>query len=389
MADFPYSSFSWLFLFISAFFGLGFLTIRFLPLRFPIRIFYIFYRLRRPVLEAALLGGVVVFILAESPTEGWLMIGLQGLILLLDLISDEARICSAVQVPEFEGDPSRSELDLKAPVVLLVVDKDSRAYPLTYVAHHEVINESIGGKKVVISFCNQCNAVMAYDVTDYSHKSGFAIASEYGGNAVMKDLDTHTIWQQVTGESLAGSLHPSRLQPLSFQMMPWCDAQRLIPEVKLAKTTAKERLPFSLKFFPWSRLQRSNYILGLRQRDRRLPARTHVLGIQRIGGDVAYLKDEVARKGWVRNDDIGLLLVINGGCVSGFLTEVDGHPRELVVENERILDKNTSSAWNLRGRGLSGPLSGRDLVVWRVHDQFWFAWSEHHRLTRVIRMESD
>ncbi len=388
LADFPYSAFAWLPLFISGFFGLGFLVIRFMPSQLPIRTFYIFYRLRRPVLEAALLGGVVVFILLGFPTEGWFIIGLQALFLLLDLITDEARIFSAVRVPEYEDNPSLSKMDPRAPVVLLVVGSDARAYPLTYVAHHEVVNENFGGRKVVISFCNQCNAVMTYEVTGYSQKSGFAIASEYRGNAVMKDLDTHTIWQQVTGESLAGFLHPSRLPLFPFQTVPWGDALNLYPEVKLAKTTAKERQPFNLRFFPWSRLQRSNYILGLHQRDRRLPARARILGIQRIGGDIALLKDEVWRKGWVRLDEIGLLLVVTGDCVNGFFTEVDGGSRELVAREGRILDRNTGSAWNLRGHGLSGPLKGCDLVAWPVHDQFWFAWSEHHGLTKIVRMEA-
>jgi len=378
---------AWLSLFLSALFGLGFLVIRFTPMQLPVRIFYTFLRFRRRVLGAALVSGVAVFIFAGLPTEGWILIGLQVLFLLIDPITDEARIMRAVEVPEFEGDPTKSMLDPKAPVIVLEVDEDVRAYPLTYVAHHDIINDSISGRKVIVSFCNLCNVAMSYDTTDYSRKRGFAVASQYRGNMVMKALDTHTIWQQFTGETLAGSRHPSKLSVLFSRMLPWGEAQSLFPQIKLAKTTAKERLPFSLRFFPWNRLQRSNYILGLRQRDRRLPARARVLGIESIGGDLAYLKDEVTRSGWIRNDEVRLLIVMKGECATGFLTEVDGLPRELFVREGRITDKETGSVWNLRGRGLAGPLKEYDLVDWQVHNQFWYAWSDWHMLTKLMRIE--
>ncbi len=280
--------------------------------------------------------------------------------------------------------PSESALDQKAPVVVLEFDGDARAYPLTCVAHHEIINDKIGERKVVVSFCNQCNAPLSYDTTNYSHRRGFAIASEYRGNMVMKDVDTHTIWQQITGESLGGRLHPSKLAVLFTQVLPWGEVQHLFPQIRLAATTTKERLPFNLRFFPWNRLQRSNYILGLRQRDPRLPARTRVLGIERIGGDLVYLKDEVAKKGWVRNDEIHLLIDMVGECADGFLAEVDGQPRELAVQDSKIVDTGTGSSWDLRGRGLAGPLGKYNLVNWPIRDQFWFAWSEHHRLSRIV-----
>jgi hypothetical protein len=332
---------------------------------------------------------VAVFIMAGFPTGGWILVGLQVIFLLVDVITDESRIFRAVEDPEFEEDAGMSTLDPSAPVVVLEVEGEARAYPMTYVAHREVINDRIRGTRVVVSFCNQCNVVLSYDATNYARQRGFSTASQYRGNLVMEDGDTHTIWQQVTGESLAGRLHPSTLPPLLSRMMPWSEARGQYPGVKLAKTTAKERLPFSLRFFPWERLQRSNYTLGLHQRDRRLPARTPVLGVERIGGSLVYLKDEVAARSWVRNDELHLLLVVAGGCANGFLTEVDGLARKLTAQGDRITDEETGSAWNLRGRGLSGPLQEYALVPWPIRDQFWFAWADRHSLTLIARVEAE
>ena len=378
-----------LLLLLSALFGLGFLIIRLGPTQFPLRIFCTFYRIRRIVLWVTLAGGVAVLIFAGFPTGGWILVGLQVIFLLVDVITDESRIFRAVENPEFEEDARKSTLDPSAPVLVLEVEGEARAYPMTYVAHHEVINDRIGGKRVVVSFCNQCNVVLSYDATGYARTGGFSTASQYRGNLVMTDGDTHTIWQQITGESLAGTLHPSTLPPVLSRMLPWSEARGEYPGVKLAKTTAGERLPFSLRFFPWERLQRSNYTLGLRQRDRRLPARTPVLGVERIGGSLVYLKEEVAARGWIRNDEVHLLLAVVQGCASGFMTEVDGRARPLTAQGGKITDMDTGSVWNLRGEGLTGPLKTHKLVVWPIHDVFWFAWSDRHTLTLIERVEAE
>ncbi len=371
----------------SAFFGLGFFVLRVIPRELPFPVFYTFLRLRRLVPASALGIGVAAFVLAGLPMEGWIFIGLQGVIVLVDTISYEPRLFQAVRAPLFEEDPARTVLDPEALVVLLEVEGDAHAYPLTYVAHHEIVNDTVGGKEVVLSFCNLCNSAIAFDVTGFAARRGFEVVSEYRGNMILQDLDTHTIWQQFTGESLTGRRHPSKLPLLPSHTMPWSEVRSRFPGVRLAKTTAKDRLPFDIWFLPWSRIQRSGYLLGLRQHDTRLKARTRVIGIERIGGHLAYVADEVAQRGWIRNDELHLLLAMTGTHALGFLTEVEGSPRRLTVQGGRILDEGSGTFWDREGRGLEGSLSAHRLVVWPTHESFWFAWSEFHRMTTIIRLD--
>ncbi len=372
---------------LSAVFGLGFFLIRVIPRELPFRVFYPFLRLRRLVPLTTLLLTIATAILAGLPWEAWIFIGLQALIFLVDYISYEPRLFRAVKAPEFEADPASTTLDPGALVVILEVGGEGRAYPLTYVAHHEVINDTIGGRRVALSFCNMCNTAIPFDVTDWAGPRGFEVVAEYRGNMILQDLDTHTIWQQITGESLTGRRHPSKLPILPCQILNWGEARFRFPQIRLAKTTSQDRRPFDIWFLPWARLQRSSYILGLRQRDGRLSARTRVIGIERIGGHVAYLTEELARRGWIRNDELHLLIVMTGDWAHGFLTEVEGRARKMSVQQGRIVDEESGSAWDMKGRGLSGTLSGSKLVVWPTHEGYWFGWSEFHRLTSIIRVE--
>ncbi len=213
LTDSFYNILAWLFFSISALSGLGFFIIRLMPMQVPISIFYAFYRLRRPVLGATILGGVAVFIIAGLPTVGLFLIGMQVLFVLVDYVSDEARIFKAVELPEFEVNPSESTLDPGASVVVLELDGDERAYPLTYVAHHEVINDKIGERKVIVSFCNQCNAPLSYDTTNYSHKglrSCLRIPRQHGHAGPRWAHDLATDYGRIVGRD-AASFQTSRV----------------------------------------------------------------------------------------------------------------------------------------------------------------------------------
>ncbi len=105
MTDQFYCTLSWFLFSISALFGLGFLAIRIVPIQVPVRIFYAFYRLRRLVLGVTLLSGVVVLVIAGLPAVGLFLVSMQVLFLIVDYVSDEARIFRAVELPEFEVNP--------------------------------------------------------------------------------------------------------------------------------------------------------------------------------------------------------------------------------------------------------------------------------------------
>jgi hypothetical protein len=197
------------------------------------------YRSRVPTLAASLIGGIAMVALTGFATWNWLVVGGQALFTLFGLRVHPRAIFRAVPKPSFEPDPAKSPLDASSSVVVLELEDEVHAYPLTYVAYHHIVNDRLGGRSVIVSFCPICNTAMSYDITEIVDKRGFVVSGFLRGNMTMADLPTGTIWQQATGESLAGKLHPRSLPQLYAQILPWQKAVEMFPGVKLVEGGAQ------------------------------------------------------------------------------------------------------------------------------------------------------
>ena len=49
------------------------------------------------------------------------------------------------------------------PVVSVIVGDDARAYPLRVLMWHEIVNDTVGGVPVSVTFCPLCNAAVVFD----------------------------------------------------------------------------------------------------------------------------------------------------------------------------------------------------------------------------------
>src|SRR5690242_15184102 len=49
------------------------------------------------------------------------------------------------------------------PVLALEIASDARAYPLQILIWHEIVNDTVGGRPVVITYCPLCNSGLVFD----------------------------------------------------------------------------------------------------------------------------------------------------------------------------------------------------------------------------------
>ena len=101
------------------------------------------------------------------------------------------------------------------PVIALEVDGERRAYPLAIMIWHEIVNDTIAGRPVAVTYCPLCDAALAFDrrvggrVLDFG-TTGLLRFSDL----VMWDRQTESWWQQFLGEALVGELTGERLAML-------------------------------------------------------------------------------------------------------------------------------------------------------------------------------
>ena len=120
--------------------------------------------------------------------------------------------------PAFEPAGDVDWLPEVEPVLALEVNGDARAYPLRIMTWHELVNGTVGGVPVTVSYCPLCNSAIAYDrrvgdrILDFG-TSGALLNS----SLVMYDRQTESLWSHYTGQAVVGHLTGTELDLIPVQ----------------------------------------------------------------------------------------------------------------------------------------------------------------------------
>lgn len=100
----------------------------------------------------------------------------------------------------------------KEPVLRLEMNGEVRAYPLRILIWHEIVNDTIGGVPVLITYCPLCNSAMAFKREVDGEPVEFGITGLlHKSNMVMYDRKTESWWQQFNGEAIVGKKTGTKL----------------------------------------------------------------------------------------------------------------------------------------------------------------------------------
>ncbi|MGQ0826528.1 MAG: DUF3179 domain-containing (seleno)protein [Actinomycetota bacterium] len=69
----------------------------------------------------------------------------------------------SIDEPRFIGTSEADFLDDGEPVLALEIDGDARAYPIQVMIWHEIVNDTVGGVPVAVTYCPLCNTAVAVD----------------------------------------------------------------------------------------------------------------------------------------------------------------------------------------------------------------------------------
>lgn len=129
------------------------------------------------------------------------------------------------------------------PVISLAIGDDARAYPLSILIWHEIVNDVVGGTPVTVTYCPLCNASLVFERTLENRVLDFGTTGKLrNSDLVMYDRQTESWWQQFGGDAIVGvmsgkHLHlvPSRLESFDRFRQRFPHGQVLIPNDSRAR----------------------------------------------------------------------------------------------------------------------------------------------------------
>ena len=130
----------------------------------------------------------------------------------------------SIDNPVFAAALEVSTIGDREPVIRLQVGDDVRAYPLQILTWHEIVNDTVGGVPVAVTYCPLCNASIVFDrrVGDRIFEFG-TTGKLRNSDLVMYDRTTESWWQQFTGAAIVGEMTGEKLTLIPSRIMAFAD----------------------------------------------------------------------------------------------------------------------------------------------------------------------
>lgn len=125
----------------------------------------------------------------------------------------------SIDKPIFKPIAAITDLTDKDPVVSLAIAGKARAYPLRVLIWHEIVNDTLGGVPVTVTYCPLCNSAIAFDRRVDGQVLDFGTTGKLrNSDLVMYDRATESWWQQFTGEAIVGEMVGQSLKMLPARL---------------------------------------------------------------------------------------------------------------------------------------------------------------------------
>lgn len=190
------------------------------------------------------------------------------------------------------------EFDADDPGLMLVLDGTARFYPNRVLVWHEIVNDTINNKRVLVTYCPLCATGIVFDPVVNGERVEFGTSGRlWQSNLLMYDRATDSLWSQILGEAVVGSATGMRLPiiPSDITTFGSFAAAHATGDV-LSKDTGAFR---DYSRDPYSGYYTNNNAINfpLRNKDSRLQTKDYILGVVIDGAAKAYSADAIEKAG--------------------------------------------------------------------------------------------
>jgi hypothetical protein len=225
----------------------------------------------------------------------------------------------------------------------------------------------------------------------------FYLAGINNQNFLMRDEETGTWWQQITGKAIYGPLQGAALELVLSDELTFGEWRSESPAGQVLAPIAKYTKEYDPNWEP--DVAKLPVVISFPGTE--LKSRDVVIGLTINGAARGYPWEAFARQSPVldRVNGTPLLLVLgpDGKSFRVFVSRIDGRDAEFFLQtnsssdakNENkawtLLDTLTDSQWNFQGCATSGPAQGKCLDRVPALKDYWFDWRNYHVDTTVYK----
>jgi hypothetical protein len=262
---------------------------------------------------------------------------------------------------------ANNKVDAQRLVLGVSINGESKAYPVQFLGYHHHIQDVVGGKSILVTYCTVCRTGRVFEPIVNGKKENFRLVGMDHFNAMLEDASTKSWWRQATGEAISGKLKGQRLPEVFSNQTTLAEWLLLYPGSKIMQADPAFVKSYDSTMKYESGLSR-NSLTGtdsLSWKDK-----SWVIGVkagkERKAYDWNKLKAE--RIIYDKLDNISLILVLAADDKSFFAFETPGIEK-MIVKNDTLLLGTKHFAMN--GKGIDTAFN---LAPLPAYQEFWHSW---------------
>ncbi|HVS62284.1 MAG TPA: DUF3179 domain-containing protein [Thermoanaerobaculia bacterium] len=265
------------------------------------------------------------------------------------------------------------------------------AYPLKVLGWHEMVNDTLGGRPITLSYCTLCGSGVLYDTArDGDEPLTFGTSGLlYRSNKLMIDRQSGSLWSNLTGEAVVGAAAEAagaRLEMLPVTLTTWRRWLEAHPETTVAEPDPDFGKRFGYDYTEGAADRRREGVsFPVWQKSDRFDDKAEVLAIRLDGRSKAYELEALTAAGLL-NDTLGdvplLVLIAADGGARAYRR---GGAQVFERVGPAALTDREGRRWAVGASALEPP-EGSDLAPLErlpAHVAFWFGWYGFYPDTEV------
>jgi hypothetical protein len=269
----------------------------------------------------------------------------------------------------------KNKVDPNRLVLGVSINGEAKAYPVQFLGYHHHIQDTVGGKAIMVTYCTVCRTGRVFEPIVNGKKEKFRLVGMDHFNAMLEDATTKSWWRQVTGEAIAGKLKGQQLPGVFSTQTSLAEWLQLNPSslIMQADPAFIKSYDSTMKFETGAGRSILTGTDSLSWKDK-----SWIIGIKAGKERKAYDWNQLKKERIIQDKlgSIDLVIVLAKDDKSFFSFERPADAR-FSLHNDTIIYNNRH--FRIDGKGLDTTASLKPLAAYQ---EFWHSWKTFNKETK-------
>jgi len=261
-----------------------------------------------------------------------------------------------------------NKVDSNRLIIGIEINGEAKAYPVQYMGYHHHLQDTVGGKAVLVTYCTVCRTGRVFEPMVNGKHEQFRLVGMDHFNAMLEDKTTKSWWRQATGEAIAGKLKGLKLTEVLSKQTSLDKWIQLYPQTSIlqADPAFTKQYDTSFKYESGKSKSKLTGTDSLSWNDK-----SWVVGI-RIGNKAKAYDWNRLKKERIIHDTFNrtaILLLLAKDDKSFFAFERPSYNTVFFLNNDTVTLGNNH--FRVNGTGIDTTLNLKPIVAYQ---EFWHSW---------------